>query len=340
MRITHESSMAEFERLIKTPKPSPIVPLKPLRADPYAVDGISLAALVRSDDRNEGIKNALRLIGGTRPLTKGVKGEIIIKPNCNHDMPFPRNSHPETVSLIAESLIADGFDPGRIAVGDMSGMYRGLPTRVTMENLGLNDVAEDLGLQISCFEDEDWVTVDDTGDGAWPEGMKLPKRIYEAGRIIMTPILRPHTSATFSMSMKLAVGMMDAKAREWLHNGERFYEKLMEFNLAFTTDLTVVDGLKCYVDKGPSFTEMVEPGITLIGSNRVATDAVAVAILKKFNAYGLETKPILEHEQIKLAERLSLGNPKLENIDLRTENLAEDSEFETLITQIKNELGS
>ena len=156
----------------------------------------------------------------------------------------------------------------------------------------------------------------------------------------MTPILRPHKSATFSMSMKLSVGMMDAKAREWLHNGERFCEKLIEFNLAFSTDLTVVDGLKCYVDEGPSFTEMVEPGITLIGSNRVATDAVAVAILKQFKAYGLETRPILKHEQIKLAERRNLGNPKLENLDLRTENLTEDSKFETLITLIKNELGN
>ncbi|MDP6048275.1 MAG: hypothetical protein QGG23_02340 [Candidatus Bathyarchaeota archaeon] len=52
-------------------------------------------------------------------------------------MPFPRNSDPETVSLIAESLIADGFDPGMIVIGEMSGKYRGLPTRVTMKNLGL-----------------------------------------------------------------------------------------------------------------------------------------------------------------------------------------------------------
>lgn len=92
MRITHESSMAEFELFLKTPKPFPIVPLKALRADYYAVDGKSLVALVRSDDRNEGIKNALRHIGSTKPETEEVEGEIIIKPNCNHDVPFPRNS--------------------------------------------------------------------------------------------------------------------------------------------------------------------------------------------------------------------------------------------------------
>jgi len=209
-----------------------------------------------------------------------------------------------------------------------------------MKNLGLVDVVEELGIQISYFEEEEWVTVDNTGDGAWPNGMNLPTRIYEAGRVIMTPILRPHTSATFSMSIKLAVGLMDARSREWLHDGTKFYEKLVGFNLAFSSDLTVVDGLKCFVDKGPNFTDMVEPGIIIIGSNRVAVDAVAVGILKHYRAYGLETKPILEHEQIRQASMLGLGTPKLKGIDLRTKNLEDDSNFEILCALIEKELES
>jgi hypothetical protein len=86
-------------------------------------------------------------------------------------MPFPRNSDPETVSLIADSLIADGFDPGMIVIGEMSGKYRGLPTRVTMKNLGLEKVAKDLGPQLSCFEEEDWVKIDDTCKVLWRKGL-------------------------------------------------------------------------------------------------------------------------------------------------------------------------
>jgi len=40
----------------------PNSPLKPLRANPYVVDGKSIVALVRSDDRKKGINHALPLI--------------------------------------------------------------------------------------------------------------------------------------------------------------------------------------------------------------------------------------------------------------------------------------
>jgi len=85
---------------------------------------------------------------------------------------------------------------------------------------------------------------------------------------------------------------------------------------------------------------MVEPGIIIIGSNRVAVDAVAVGVLKQFRAYGLETKSILEHEQISRASKLGLGTPELTSIDLRTKNLEDDSNFEILCVLIKKELGS
>jgi len=159
-----------------------------------------------------------------------------------------------------------------------------------------------------------------------------------ADRIIMTPILRPHTSATFSMSIKLAVGFMDPKGREWLHNGENFYEKLIGFNLAFSTDFIVVDGLICYVDKGPSFTKIVKPGIIIVGSNRVAVDSVAVGVLKHYKAYGLDKKSIPDHKQIRLAENLGLGSPRLKHIDLKTKKLVDDSDFDALVSLIKKDL--
>jgi uncharacterized protein (DUF362 family) len=175
MIITHESSTAEFKRLFNIPRNYQRVQKKPIRPDLYSFDSKSSVALVRTNDRGEGIKEAFRLIGGVTPLTKEVKGEIIIKPNCNHDIPFPRNTHPETVRLIAESLITGGFDPKKIVIGDMSGIYRGLPTRATMRNLGLIELAEELNTQISFFEEEEWVLVEDTGRGAWPNGIKIPR---------------------------------------------------------------------------------------------------------------------------------------------------------------------
>jgi uncharacterized protein (DUF362 family) len=340
MKITHESSTLEFQRLLKRKKNLERVPLKPLRRDLYLLKNKTPVALVRTDNRKIGIEAAFDLIGGSKPLIEGVNGEIIIKPNCNHDMPFPRNSHPDTVKNIAKNLISEGLNPRNIVIGDMSGMYRGLPTKFTMENLGMTKVADELGLEIACFEEEEWVLVEDTGNGAWPDGITIPRRVYDADRLIMTPILRPHTSVTFSMSIKLAVGLMDPKGREWLHNGEHIYEKLLGFNLAISSDLTLIDGLRCYVDKGPNFSKMVKPGVIIIGSNRVAVDTIAVGVLKYYQAHGMEKKPIKNHTQFRLAEKLNLGSPELKHIDLRTKNLTEDSKFDDILDKIKEDLTS
>ncbi|GAJ08179.1 unnamed protein product, partial [marine sediment metagenome] len=49
-------------------------------------------------------------------------------------------------------------------------------------------------------------------------------------------------------------------------------------------------------------------------------------------------QPILEHKQFTIAEGLDLGRTKKKDIDLRTSNLIEDENFETLVSQIKSEL--
>lgn len=340
MEVTHENSMKEYDRLLKTPPLGRRIPIKLPRTDPYAVKGKSLVALVQSNGRSDGVKEALRLIGGLQPLCKGVKGEIIIKPNCNTDDPFPRNTHHETVRIIAENLIDSGISAEQIVVGDMSGRYRGLPTRHTMSNMGITKVANDLGIQLSYFEEEDWVTLNHPRNRAWPNGIKIPRRIYEADRVILTPIMRPHISATFTIALKLAVGLIDAVGREWLHNGEAFYEKMVELNLAFSADLVVTDAMKFYTDSGPThyFGGMVEPGIIIVGTNIVAADAVAATLMKQYGAHGLIDQPILEHKQFTLAEDLDLGKSKKKDMDLKTSNLIEDENFETLISQIKAEL--
>jgi len=191
MRNTHEGSRVIYDSLIEKPLAAPIVPFKPFRDELYAINGKHTIALVRSDDREEGICEAFRIIGGLKKLTEGVKGEIVIKPNCNTDDPFPRNSHHETVKLIAKGLIETGFPADKICVGDMSGRYRGLPTRNTIKEMGIQNDAEELGIQVGYFEEEEWVTVYPIKNISWPEGITIPKRIYEADRVILTPFKIP-----------------------------------------------------------------------------------------------------------------------------------------------------
>jgi uncharacterized protein (DUF362 family) len=339
IEVSRESSMAVYDRLLRNLPPGPLVPFRLPRENAYTVDGRDTVAVVRADERREGIEEALRLMGGVEPLVKGVKGEIVIKPNCNTDDPFPRDTHPDTVRTIVEKLTSAGFPSRRIVLGETSGRGRGLPTRHTLGNLGMLDAAEELGIAVCCFEEDEWVTVKPPTSRAWPDGIKIPRRIHEADRVILAPIMRPHSNARFTISLKLAVGMLDSAGREWLHNGEAFNEKQMELNLAYSADLVIADATKILVDKELTPSKAAKPGIIITSGNRVASDAVCVALMKQHSVDRVSDRPVLSQEQFAICERLGLGSPRLEKMELRSSNLVSDGRFGDLISGIEEELG-
>ncbi len=338
MEVTNEGSMALYNQLLKNPPRGPTVPYKPLRPNAYTKKGKHIVAIVRSDDRSRGINEATSLLGGLGPIVEGVRGEFLIKPNCNTDDPYPRDTHPDTVRSIAESLIGAGVPTEKIVLGETSGRARGLPTRHTLENLGMLEVAEDLGLGVCFFEEDEWVTVKPPGAAAWPEGIKIPRRVYDAERVILTPIMRPHSTATFTISLKLAVGMLDSVGREWLHDGHAHREKVVDLNLAHSADLIVADATKILVDKELTHGKAAAPGIIIASGSRVASDAVSVALMRLHGVDRVMERTVWEHEQFKVAKSRGLGPAGLEGIALRTSNLASDPGFEDTVSGIESEL--
>jgi len=240
---------------------------------------------------------------------------------------------------IRDSLITAGADPGQVVVGDMSGRFRGLPTRATVENLGIKAVAEELGLGLAYFEEEDWVRVQPPNAEYWPDGITIPKRIYEAERVVFTPILRSHSTATFTCAMKLGVGLIDANAKEWLHNGERHVEKLQEINTAYSVDLVVSDAMKMNTGHGTDPGDEVSPGVIIACDSIVANDAVAVALMRRYGTVRVKEIPVWEHAQFREAARLGLGSPGLVRMALKTSNLAGDPSFDELVDEIRAEVG-
>jgi uncharacterized protein (DUF362 family) len=344
MEVTHENSMKKYRRLIENPPLGPQVPFKPLRNNLFRIDGKSVVALVRANHRREGIREAFRLMGGITHLSKGVKGEIIIKPNFNTDDPFPRNTHPDTIRFISESLIESGFPPDHILVGESSGRNRGLPTRHTMENMGLNDIADVLGIRLSYFEEEEWVTVKPPKSRHWPKGIKIPRRIYEAERVILAPVMDLHRGAiTFTLGLKLGVGLLDSVGREWLHNGPvypepDFIEKCVEINLAYSTDLVVMDGMMFRRERESKPNSIVKSGIIIVSNDRVATDAIAATIMKHYKTQNMIEKPILDYPTLKMSRTLDLGTSMMDKMILKTSNLTEHDDFEDIVQKIQTEL--
>ena len=340
MKNTPEQSAEIYNRLVQNPISASPVKYKEARPELYSNGQKHRVAVIRTSNREQGIKEGIRLIGGVSPIIEGIKKEVVIKPNCNTDDPFPRNTHPDTVRFIAESLIEGGLAADKICVGDASGRYRGLPTRNTIKEMGIKKVADDLGINVGYFEEEEWVTVKLPGVSSWPNGVTIPKRIYEADRVIYTPVARPHRTPYFTINLKLGVGLLEPVGREWLHwnKNQDFMNRMVDLNRAFSVDLCVTDMMKLFTGKPPVHDTMVDPGVIIVGSNRVATDAVAVCLMKQYGADRLADIPVREHLSFTLSEDRGLGSSCICDIDLTPVNLVDDPEFDDRVNLIKEEL--
>jgi len=73
----------------------------------------------------------------------------------------------------------------------------------------------------------------------------------------------------------------------WELNGSPFQRQMIaEINNHYKLDLVLMDGIKAFVTGGPEKGMVVEPDLLLASQDRVAIDAVGVAILKMYGAKG------------------------------------------------------
>jgi uncharacterized protein (DUF362 family) len=335
--VTIQSSKEIFQRAAMEAENAEKVECKALRPNAYAENQKSLVALVRTDDRTSGIVEALRLIGGLTPAIEKIdEGYVLIKPNCNSFDPFPASTHPDSVRLVIRLLIESGLRKEQIVVGDMSGPAW-LPTEMTMEKNGILSDARELGVRVSFFENEEWVWVRPKEASSWPEGFRIAKTLYDASRIISLPCLKTHQfGGVFTLSLKNSVGLINPADRTILHKKPGC--RIAEINLAYTTDLIVLDGLQCFVSGGPAYGKKVASGVMIAGGDRLAVDAVGVAVLKFYKAEGIVGVKLKDHEQLKRAAEIGLGHLDIDMIALETSNVANDEKFYDLVSFVKRQL--
>jgi uncharacterized protein (DUF362 family) len=92
---------------------------------------------------------------------------------------------------------------------------------------------------------------------------------------------------------------------------------IAEINQPFSPDLVVLDGVDAFVDGGPATGKRAKGNVFLSSTDRVATDAVGLALLKVLgsNSAIMERK-IFEQRQIARAVELGLGASSASEIDL------------------------
>jgi uncharacterized protein (DUF362 family) len=101
-----------------------------------------------------------------------------------------------------------------------------------------------------------------------------------------------------------------------------------------------MDGIKAFTSDGPEKGKTVEPGLLLASKDRVAIDAVGVAILKMYGAKGkVGEADIFEQDQLKRAAELGFGTKSVEDIVLTPINGESQSDAGRIEKILKTKIG-
>jgi len=312
---------------------TPTVTVSP-QISPTVAAGMAQIAFVRTRDRVQGVRRALSLLG-----QNPVEGKsILLKPNFNSDDPAPASTHPDTLQALIESLRQ--MKASHITVADRSGMG---DTRRVMKNLGVFDLADKLEFDTLVFDEltnaEDWALLTIEGDH-WEKGFPVSRRLLETDAIVQTCCLKPHRyGGHFTLSLKNSVGMVGKymgrgghNYMNELHNSP--YQRMMiaEINAVYDPAMIVLDGVEAFIDEGPDRGTKVWGDVILAGTDRVAIDAVGLALLRSLGYGGIAAEgPIFSQEQIARAVELGLGIDSVQKIVY----LTDDSESAAYAAQIR-----
>jgi len=289
--------------------------------------------LIRSTNREEGIRRGLAALG--LPQAQGKR--VVIKPNFNSADPFPASTHLDIIGVLVRHFQAGGA--GEISVADRSGMGN---TRKVMEQKGVFAQAKQMDFQAVVLDEtpmEGWVEERLAGSH-WSRGVLFPKLFQEADLLIQTCCLKTHRyGGHFTLSLKNSVGMVAKYSPRdnynymgELHGSSYQRQMIAEINQLYRPTMLVMDGLEAFTDGGPESGTLVKPQVMVLGTDRVAVDAVGVAILRLHGGNPTISRGrVFEQEQIARAVQLDLGVKGPEQIDLATE----DAESKKLAERIR-----
>ena len=262
-------------------------------------EGKALVSKISCDgDLSKKIGQAVAAIGGFQKLV--APGDtILVKPNLNTADPPPGSSDPHFVKAVIALLYQHGAS--KVVMGESS-MFR-LSTRDTMRGTGMLQAAEEVGAEIVCFDEGEWVEV--KIGGRYLRKVALARAGLEAAKIVYVCCLKTHRFADFTMSLKLTMGFVRPLDRPGMHLW-RLKEKLADLNLAIAPDLILMDGRRCFISGGPATGEMREPNVILASGDRIALDVEGLKVIRGYPGHSLKKSP-WEFATIRRAVELGLG---------------------------------
>ncbi len=247
---------------------------------------------------------------------------VALKANFNSADPFPASTDINTLDAICSAILAER--PGRLTLAERSGMGR---TGDVLTRMGVTALAHEKGFSLEVLDDlgrQGWQEVQAPGLH-WSRGFFLASVFARADRVVQTCCLKTHRyGGHFTLSLKNSVGCIARRVpgvnydfMGELHGSPHQRSMIAEINRFYRTDLVMMDATEGFASGGPDTGKLVRPGLILAGSDRVALDAVGVALLRMHGTVpDLADGPIFGLEQIARAAELGVGVASADEIRL------------------------
>jgi uncharacterized protein (DUF362 family) len=291
-----------------------------------------------ASDRTRGLQRILGEIDTS--IFSGT--EIVLKANYNSaDLP-PASTHIDTLDELCTTILAE--KPKKLTLAERSGMGN---TRTVLEKRGVIELAKERGFSVVVLDELDrtgWREIQSPGLH-WSRGFFIASIFAQADRVIQTCCLKTHRfGGHFTLSLKNSVGLIAKRVQGVnydfmgeLHSSPHQRLMIAEINKFYRTDLIVMDAVDGFSTGGPDKGKLIHPGVMIAGSDRVAIDAVGVALLRSYGTMRDVTEGrIFEQEQIARAAELGIGVASAAEIHL----VPIDTGAELIAARVQEQLDS
>lgn len=296
--------------------------------------------IIKTRDRTEGINLLLEKFN----LDEFSRKNVAIKANFNSADPFPASTHIQTLKALVQNLQEAGTS--KLVMAERSGMGT---TSQVLEKMGVFQLSRELGFKVVVLDDEEkGGCIKSEGDeNHWLRGFYISRIFLEADKVVQTCCLKTHRfGGHFTLSLKNSVGLVAKKIPGSVYNymGELHLSPhqrsmIAEINQHYPVDLVLMDGMKAFLNKGPERGLVAEPDLLIAAKDRVAIDAVGIAVLRYYGTTKkVSSGPIFQQEQIKRAAELGVGVKSADQINLTPIN-EESQEITDDLTAILEEQG-
>ncbi len=304
------------------------------RADPRGAArrarSVVSIARVRNGKIGRAVEEAVDLLGGIETAARG-KGRVMLKPNLVAESPAI-TTKPEVIGTLARLMKRSGRE---VLIGEGSAAATGfnllgaetyrtrkreildaMQQRV-FDQLGYSELARSLHVPLVNLHSGEMAEVP-LRDGYVSDRLTLHRSLTEVDLLCSVPMMKTHTLATVTLSMKNLIGLYPGtvyySVRSWLH--DRAQEKgspgvayeVVDMVRANRTGLSVIDASSAMEGNGPANGTLVDMNLIVAGTDPLAADMVATALM------GIDPEEV---PTFAVAHRAGIHPGSLDEIEVR-----------------------